>query len=116
MSETMSERAGKIAWFELPVENTLRAQSFFGRLFGRVFEPFEYSVAYGAGGAVQARDGQTGLLAYFGADDIAASVARVRELGGQAFDPEEIPGIGRNAHCTDTEGNPFGLYQAAGGP
>jgi predicted enzyme related to lactoylglutathione lyase len=38
-------------------------------------------------------------------------VARVRELGGESGDPQEIPNVGRYATCTDTEGNAFGLFQ-----
>jgi uncharacterized protein len=49
-----------------------------------------------------------------GTDDIDAAIARVRELGGEASDAQEIPGVGRYSQCTDTEGNPFGLYQGGG--
>jgi predicted enzyme related to lactoylglutathione lyase len=45
-------------------------------------------------------------------DDIDASVARVRELGGQADDKQPIPHVGWFARCTDTEGNPFSFFQS----
>ena len=31
------------------------------------------------------------------------------ELGGEAADAQEIPGVGCYPHCADTEGNAFGL-------
>ena len=118
MSETLSETAGKVVWFEVPAEDGSRATGFHGQLFGWQFQPFEgmpeYQTTLEGGGAIQRGDGQNGVLVYFGADDTDASVARVRELGGQASDAEEIPGVGRYAHCTDSEGNRFGLYQGAG--
>ena len=117
MSETMSETAGKVVWFELPADDTTRARGFYGDLFGWQFQAFEgpddYFMTYEGGGAIQPANGRTGALVYFGTDDIDASVARVRELGGEASAAQEIPGVGRYARCGDTEGNPFGLYQAA---
>ena len=116
MSETVSETTGKVVWFELPAEDIARAREFYGRLFGWQFQAFEgmpeYQMTYEGGGAIQPGNGQKGPLVYFGTDDIDASVARVRrDLGGEASEPHEIPGIGRYATCTDSEGNPFGLYQ-----
>jgi uncharacterized protein len=113
----MSETAGKIVWFELPAADTGRAQDFYGKLFGWQFQPFdgpgEYHMTYEGGGAIQPANGNKGALVYFGSDDIDASIARVRELGGEASDKQEIPGVGLYAQCTDSEGNPFGLYQGA---
>ena len=117
MSETLSETAGKVVWFEIPATDTGRARSFYGSLFGWQFQQFEggpeYHLTYEGGGAIQPADGQSGPLVYFGSGDIDASIARVRELGGQATDKHEIPGVGFSSHCTDTEGNSFGLYQGA---
>ena len=50
-------------------------------------------MTYEGGGAIRPANGQQGLLVYFGSNDIDASVARVRELGGEASDNQEIPGI-----------------------
>jgi predicted enzyme related to lactoylglutathione lyase len=118
MSATQSETAGKVVWFELPAKDTARATSFYGELFGWQFQQFEggadYNMTYEGGGAIYPAEGQNGPLVYFGTDDIDASVARVRELGGQAADKQEIPGVGFYSQCADTEGNPFGLYQQRG--
>ncbi len=111
----MSETAGKIVWFELPAADTGRAKDFYGKLFGWQFQaidgPTEYHMAHEAGGAIQAANGKKGALVYFGSDDIDASIAHVRELGGKASDKEEIPGVGHYSQCVDSEGNQFGLYQ-----
>jgi predicted enzyme related to lactoylglutathione lyase len=105
----------KIAWFELPAQDTRRAQEFYGRLFGWQFEDFEgpaeYHMASEAGGAIFPANGERGPVAYFGVDDVDAARERVRELGGTAEERQEIPGVGLYAHCIDTEGNPFSLYQ-----
>jgi predicted enzyme related to lactoylglutathione lyase len=108
----------QIVWFELPAEDTRRAQAFYGRLFGWQFEdfegPVEYHMASEAGGAIFPANGEKGPVVYFGVDDVEAARERVRELGGQAEDKQEIPGVGAYAHCTDTEGNPFSLFQQVG--
>jgi predicted enzyme related to lactoylglutathione lyase len=117
VSETMSATAGKVVWFELPASDTKRAQEFYGRLFSWQFQPYEgqdYHLAGEAGGAIYGAPGQTGPSIYFGVDDIDAATARVRELGGQAGERQEIPNVGVYALCTDTEGNPFGVYQGGG--
>ena len=118
MSETISETAGKVVWFELPAQETRRARQFYGQLFGWRFQAFEgmpeYQLTYEGGGAIQPGQGSDGPLVYFGTDDSNASVARVRELGGEASDAEKIPGIGRYSRCTDSNGNPFGLYEGGG--
>jgi uncharacterized protein len=117
VSETMSETAGKVVWFELPAADSGRARDFYGSLFGWQFEAYEgqdYHLANEAGGAIQGASGQTGLIVYFGTSDIDASIKQVQTLGGEAGDRQEIPGIGSYALCTDTEGNSFGLYQGGG--
>ena len=114
MSQAATETTGKIVWFELPAEDTERAQGFYGELFGWRFQSFEgqdYQITYEGGGAIYGAPGERGLMAYFGVTDIEAAIARVRDLGGEAGEKQEIPGIGLYAHCADTEGNRFGLYQ-----
>ncbi|HUK44032.1 MAG TPA: VOC family protein [Gaiellaceae bacterium] len=110
----MSESDGKITWFEIAGADGAHARGFYGSLFGWQFQPFEeggdYQMTYEAGGAVYSAPDK-GILVYFGTSDIDASVARVRELGGEAGVPQEIANVGRYATCSDTEGNTFGLYQ-----
>jgi predicted enzyme related to lactoylglutathione lyase len=106
--------ASSLVWFELPAGDTDRAREFYARLFGWNFEPFgdeDYHVTYEGRGAVYGAPGHKGLLAYFGVDDIDAAVARVRELGGESGDKQEEPGVGQYAHCSDPDGNRFGLFR-----
>jgi predicted enzyme related to lactoylglutathione lyase len=44
-------------------------------------------------------------------DDINAGVARVRELGGEADEPQAVPGMGWFATAKDPQGNEFGLWR-----
>jgi uncharacterized protein len=108
-----------IAWFEIAAGDTGRAQKFYGELLGWQFQPFEpggdYYMAGEAGGAIYpGANGQPSVLVYFGVDDVEAATARVGDLGGEAGEIQEIPGVGRYSICTDTEGNRIGLYQAQG--
>jgi predicted enzyme related to lactoylglutathione lyase len=110
--------AANLVHFEFPADDTSRAREFFGSLFGWSWQSFEGPIEYhqteGAepGGAVYPRQqGEQGPVIYFGSDDIDATVARVRELGGRADDKQPIPTVGWFARCWDTEGNPFSLYQ-----
>ena len=48
---------------------------------------------------------------YFATDDIDASCAKVRELGGTAADKMPVPDHGWFAACDDSEGNAFHLWQ-----
>ena len=63
------------------------------------------------GGAVYPAD-EIGTKLYFDTDDIDASVAKVRELGGKSDDKSPIPGVGWFAHCMDSEGNKVSLFQS----
>jgi len=57
--------------------------------------------------------GETGHPTYYlDTDDIDASIAAVRELGGKADDKSPVPTHGWFAACTDSEGNAFHLWQA----
>jgi hypothetical protein len=117
MSEESTQTASAIVWFEVPAADSGRARTFYGQLFGWQFQPFgegDYHASYEAGGAIHGALGQNGILAYFGVADINDARARVRDLGGKAEDVLEIPGVGFYAHCSDTEGNAFGLYQGGG--
>lgn len=114
--------AGNLVHFELASSDPNRAKQFWSSLFGWKFqEPWgdmEYFLADGLqpGGAIyrheQAAPGHAWI--YFDTDDIGASVARVRELGGEADDQQPIPNVGWYARCKDSEGNEFSLFQADG--
>jgi predicted enzyme related to lactoylglutathione lyase len=109
--------AGKMVHFELPSEDTARARGFWSGVFGWEFNDPGMGVEYWMtrtgdeqGGAVFPGDGK--LMLYFDSDDIDASLAKVGELGGTAGEKMPIPHTGWFAHCTDTEGNDFGIFQS----
>jgi len=112
--------AGNIVHFELPSEDADRASGFWRGLFGwqigdSMMEGFDYRMfdaGNGQGGAVMQSDKPgSGLVVYFSTDDIDASAAKVRELGGSAENKQPVPTHGWFASCTDTEGNAFSLWQ-----
>jgi uncharacterized protein len=110
--------AGKIVHFELPAADAGRAKAFWGGLMGYEFRdmegPVEYHMFDGepAGAIYPSESPGSGPIVYFGVADIDAAVERARELGGQAEDKQPIPHVGWFAHCRDTEGNNFSLFQA----
>jgi predicted enzyme related to lactoylglutathione lyase len=113
--------AGKIVHFEVPAADADRASGFWSGVFGwgiggSVMPDFDYrlfQVADDQGGAIMPSDkAGSGLIVYFDRDDIDASIAKVRELGGAADDKQPVPSQGWFSACKDTEGNPFSLWQA----
>lgn len=108
--------ASNLVHFELPVADTERGQKFYGELLGWKFDDWEnsgYLMVAGAQPTGALLSGNGGAVVYFATDDIDASVARVRDLGGQTDGPQDIPEVGRYAVCQDDQGTKFGLYQAA---
>ena len=115
--------AGKIVHFELHAADTDRAADFWNGLFGwdigaSAMDEFDYRMFQNAddqGGAVMPSETPgRGPVVYFDTDDIDASIAKVRELGGSADDKQPVPGHGWFANCTDTEGTSFSLWQGGG--
>jgi predicted enzyme related to lactoylglutathione lyase len=112
--------AGGLVHFELGATDLERAKRFYGSLLGWSFEeyggPTEYTVVRAeegspGGGIYKAAQPSGSPLVYFGTDDIEASLAQVRDLGGQPGEKKPVPGMGWYAACTDTEGNAFSLWQ-----
>ena len=111
--------AGKLVHFELPSGDASRAKEFWSGVFGWEFgdsampgmEYYMVRTGEDQGGAVMPSDGPFGIVVYFDTDDIDASVAKVRELGGTADDKQPVPTHGWFASCKDTEGNSFSLWQ-----
>jgi uncharacterized protein len=113
--------AGKIVHFELPAKDAERARGFWTGVFGWQFADSQMpdldyrmvQVSDDQGGAVYPDDeAGSGVIVYFDTDDIDASLAKVRDSGGQAEDKAPVPGFGWFARCQDTEGNAFSLWQS----
>jgi predicted enzyme related to lactoylglutathione lyase len=110
--------AGKIGHVEWPAQDVERATAFYGSLFGWEFQDagmhgMQYMLfqAEPPGAVYPSQREEKGPNVYFVSEEIDADVAKVRELGGQADDKQQIPGIGWFSRCEDTEGNPFSLFQ-----
>ena len=111
--------AGKLVHVEINAADMDRAQGFWGGVFGWQIGPsqmpdYDYRMFQSGddqGGGLQPGD-PGHLTVYFDTDDIEATIAKVRELGGEAADKQPVPGFGWFSGCKDTEGNAFSLWQS----
>jgi predicted enzyme related to lactoylglutathione lyase len=108
--------AGEPSHFELGVPDARRAQSFYRELFGWEFRRTSGDNAWietpGVRGGLHGDDDASNIELYFAVDDIEAAVKRVRELGGQAPEPDPRPDEGgRFVRCSDDQGVRFGLHE-----
>jgi uncharacterized protein len=112
--------AGKVVHVEIGAPDADRAQGFWNGVFGWQVGPpmspeMDYRMFQSAedqGGAIVGGAEAGNLTVYFDTDDIDATTAKVRELGGRADDKVPVPGYGWFAACHDTEGNAFSLWQS----
>ena len=111
--------AGEIVHIEFLAGDVDRAQRFWGGLFGwqfgdSVMPDMDYRMAQTgpqSGVALYASEERGHPKYYFATDDIDASCAKVRELGGTAEAKTPVPTHGWFAPCADSEGNEFHLWQ-----
>ena len=108
----------KVVHVEFPAQDVERGKRFWEGVGGWALndagmQGIQYLMAQEGeqGFAVYSMEGQSGTTLYLGGDDIDADLAKVGELGGEPGEKQPIPGIGWFAHCKDSEGNAFGLYQ-----
>ncbi len=97
--------AGQMVHYEIVVKDADAAQAFWGGVFGWQFGPAMPEVDYRTG------ETKSHPNVYLNVDDIDASIAKVRELGGQAEDKSPVPTHGWFSACTDPEGIAFHLWQ-----
>jgi predicted enzyme related to lactoylglutathione lyase len=108
--------AGEISWYELAVEDTSKAKTFFGGLFGWQTQPMDgvdYNlISAGPAGAIAPRSATLpASRVYFSVDDLDTALESVTDLGGKPGEVIPIPGFGRIAHCLDDQGTTFSLWQ-----
>jgi predicted enzyme related to lactoylglutathione lyase len=110
---------GEVVHYEISASDVDRAKRFwegvFGWSFGESAMPgMDYRMArVGENAGAALMPGEPGNPhVYLDTDDIDASIAKVRELGGDAADKQPVPTHGWFAACTDSEGNAFYLWQA----
>jgi predicted enzyme related to lactoylglutathione lyase len=112
--------AGKLVHVEINAADADRAQGFWSGVFGwEVGAPMSpemdyrmFQTAPDQGGAIVGGQEPGPLTVYFDTEDIDATIAKVRELGGEAEDKMPVPNYGWFASCKDTEGNAFSLWQS----
>ncbi len=112
--------AGEIVHIAFPSEDADRAQRFWNGLFGWSFRDAglpeaDYRLAQSSetteAGVFQSEERSGYPNCYFATPDIDASIAKVKELGGQAEEKRLTPGHGWSTSCKDSEGNAFHLWQ-----
>ncbi len=117
--------AGKLAFFELGVEDSARGRVFYEGLFGWKFETGPSGngfviTAPNIPGGMHGGDAQAAPGVFFEVDDMTAALDRVRELGGEVEemdterDEASTERFGRFEFCRDDQGSPFGLHQQPG--
>jgi predicted enzyme related to lactoylglutathione lyase len=110
---------GEPTFFEIGAPDAVRAQTFYTKLLGWTAHPMgdrgqAWLETGGVRGGLHDEDDERRIDIFFGVTDIEATVATVRELGGEAEDPGAAePGFGRFAFCRDDQGVRFGLHQQA---
>jgi predicted enzyme related to lactoylglutathione lyase len=112
---------GALVWNELNTTDIDAAATFYGELFGWSISPSEtseqtyLSIRNGEAANGGIRPGPEGMppswIAYFGTDDLDASLAQVDELGGQKHAGPIDVQIGNIAVVADPQGAVFALYQ-----
>lgn len=112
-----------IVHFEIPADDVERAQAFYTQLFDWQFsnppgyddywavEPGEEEMSHGI--AMMKRQApEHGPTNYLGVESVDEYTAKVEQLGGKVIMPKSpVPGMGWFAHCQDTEGNVFALWE-----
>jgi predicted enzyme related to lactoylglutathione lyase len=110
---------GALAWNELATPDLDGARAFYGAVFGWELEPAEGPMEYSMikngerlnGGARPPQEGEPPhWLVYFGTDDVDASVAKARELGGDVVAGPIDMGAGRLAVLRDPQGAVFAVF------
>jgi predicted enzyme related to lactoylglutathione lyase len=117
IAQAKIHRMPPLSLVEFPADDPERARRFWAGLLDIELEPRRPREGDGwqthSGGAaigVHSRGrgpGDSFSLPYFEVSDIAATVERVKQLGGSVVHPGDAWAI-----CKDSEGNPFGLAAA----
>ncbi|MEX2506794.1 MAG: VOC family protein, partial [Pseudohongiellaceae bacterium] len=126
----MANKHGEFIWYELMTRDPDAAKAFYDDVVGwTVGEPppggdMDYRmIAAGdgyAGGVLGLTDdmcehgARPVWLGYIGVDDVDATAAKLREIGGSVLMPaKDIPNVGRIAMVADPQGVPFYIMRGA---
>lgn len=101
---------GELYYFTFPTRELARAKTFFGGLLGWQFgEEGGHVVNIGDPyGGIHEQPSAVDAKLWLRVDDVDATVARVRELGGESADVLESPS-GWSADCKDPDGSLFSI-------
>jgi predicted enzyme related to lactoylglutathione lyase len=115
------------SYFEIQADDTNRARSFYGELFGWKFvkaegAPVEYwrIETDGTRGGLLARPAKTpppehgtnAFVCSMEVRDFDRTVAKIARLGGKVALPKfAVPGVCWQGYFVDPEGNTFGIFQ-----
>ena len=111
----LGARAGEVAYITIEAIDDVRAREFYAAVLGWQFTPGRVERGWNIADVVP-MSGLSGghpasrVVPMYRVDDIAAAVARLRELGGSASDPAAQP-YGITADCYDGQGTRFYLGQ-----
>lgn len=115
-----------VGWFEIPVTDLKRAQTFYEKLLNITMEPHpEMGMVWfpmtenvkGSTGSLMKNESyipsHQGSMVYFTAPDIDEAIERATANGGKLLNPKmDIGEYGWVAHLEDTEGNRIALHKA----
>jgi predicted enzyme related to lactoylglutathione lyase len=115
--------AGQITHIDIPADDIERAKGFYRAVAGweigpvpgfEDYEMFRTGEASGGGIGIRGKTAPDQLRIYITVDRLEDAVAAAQRAGGSlAVPPADVPGQGRYAAVTDTEGNEVGLWEAA---
>jgi predicted enzyme related to lactoylglutathione lyase len=114
--------AGRVVHYEIPVDDSDRAGTFYRDVFGWQIqqwgkEPYWTASAAdrtgpGTDGALALRKDTPTVMIYVSVDDIDATLERIKEAGGDPLTGRmPVPTMGWAARFRDPEGNQLGLFQ-----
>ncbi|HVY09091.1 MAG TPA: VOC family protein [Mycobacteriales bacterium] len=107
------ELPGDLAYVTVSPGDEQRAAAFYSGLFGWGFHPGNVERGLQVegmhpGGGFWGGTGRQNVMLMYRVADVAAAAAKVRELGGQATDPVQMP-YGITSDCVDDQGMAFYL-------
>ena len=117
----------RVVHFEILADDPARAGKFYQDVFGWDIQTWEGPEVYslvttgpdsvpGINGGIMGRHFNQPVSNTIQVESLADAIAQVEGAGGtKIHGPSEIPGIGFQVYCTDTEGNIFGIHQSLEG-
>jgi len=116
----VSDQPGDLGYFVVPVRDAAEGRSFYAAVLGWEYAHDDIDAAYHhvvnvlPPGGLFTGDRGSRPKSYLRVDDIQFSIARLRELGGEAGAPVESAN-GASVDCRDDQGVEISLWQPAAG-